>query len=191
MAMIGYCRVSTDQQSLAVQIDALKAAGCEKVFEETASGAQRERPELARMLGYVRAGDVVAVHRLDRLARSLKQLIDTVETLAERGVGFCSLTENLDTRTAGGMLVFHVFGAIGQFERELIRSRTVDALRHARAMGRVGGRPRKLTADDITAAKAMLASPQMTVEGVAKRLGVGAATLYRAIPGGRQALIAL
>ena len=183
--LIGYARVSTQDQKPELQLDALKAAGCEKVFVEKASGAQRERPELKAALDYMRDGDTLVVWKLDRLARSMKQLIETVEGLEEVGVGFRSLTEAIDTTTAGGKLVFHVFGALAEFERSIIRERTRAGLDAARARGRKGGRPAKLKEDDLRAARAMLADGEITVEAVAKRLDVSPATLYRHLPAAR------
>lgn len=188
MVLVGYARVSTADQNPALQVEALKAAKCNRIFKETASGALRERPELAKALDYVREGDVLVVWKLDRLARSLRQLIETVETLGDQGVGFRSLTENIDTTTPGGRLIFHVFGSLAQFERELIRERTMAGLENARRMGRKGGRPRSMTDKDIAKAKVMLTSPDITVEAVAETLGVSPATLYRYLPGGRQGL---
>lgn len=186
--LVGYARVSTQDQNLALQLDALKAAGCEKVFVEKASGAQRDRPELKAALEYVRAGDSLVVWKLDRLARSLKQLIETVEHLGSRQIGLRSLTEAIDTETAGGKLVFHVFGALAEFERSIIRERTRAGLDAARARGKTGGRPVALTGKDIAAAKALLADPEITVEEAAKRLNVAPSTLYRHLPGGRGAI---
>jgi len=183
--LVGYARVSTQDQKPELQLDALKAAGCEKVFVEKASGAQRERPELKAALEYMRDGDTLVVWKLDRLARSMKQLIETVEGLEEVGVGFRSLTEAIDTTTAGGKLVFHVFGALAEFERSIIRERTRAGLDAARARGRKGGRPPKLKEDDLRAARAMLADGEITVEAVAKRLDVSPATLYRHLPAAR------
>jgi DNA invertase Pin-like site-specific DNA recombinase len=183
--LIGYARVSTQDQNPELQLDALKQAGCEKVFTEKASGAQRDRPELKATLDYMRAGDTLVVWKLDRLARSLKQLIETVEALEAQGMGFRSLTEAIDTTTSGGRLVFHIFGALAEFERSIIRERTVAGLASARARGRLGGRPRGLSSEDIAAAKALLTDPSITMEEVAKRLGVAPSTLYRYLPGGR------
>lgn len=182
---VGYARVSTQDQKPALQLDALKAVGCEKVFVEKASGAQRERPEMKAALDYMRAGDTLVVWKLDRLARSMKQLIETVEMLEGQGIGFRSLTEAIDTTTAGGKLVFHIFGALAEFERSIIRERTRAGLDAAKARGRRGGRPPKLTEKDLTAARAMLAEASITVEDVAKRLGVSPATLYRHLPAAR------
>jgi DNA invertase Pin-like site-specific DNA recombinase len=183
--LVGYARVSTQDQNPALQLDALKAAGCEKLFVEKASGAQRDRPELLAALDYLRAGDSLVVWKLDRLARSLKQLIETVELLDSRSIGLRSLTEAIDTTTAGGKLVFHVFGALAGFERSIIRERTKAGLDAARARGKKGGRPPALVAKDLAAAKAMLSDPEITMEEVAKRLKVAPSTLYRHMPGGR------
>lgn len=185
--LIGYARVSTQDQTSHLQTDALRAAGCERIFTEQASGAQRDRPQLAAALDHARdgAGDVLVVWRLDRLARSLGQLIHTVEVLEKRGVGFRSLTEAIDTTSAGGRLVFHLFGAMAEFERGLVRERTRAGLEAARARGRVGGRPSALTVQDLAAARALLRDPAITVDAVARRLGVAASTLYRHLPGGR------
>ncbi len=186
---IGYARVSTTDQDSSLQLDALKQAACERIFEETASGAQRDRPELKEALRYLRKGDVLAVWKLDRLARSLKQLMETVEELAERGIALRSLTEGIDTTTANGRLVFHIFGALAEFERSLIRERTLAGLAAARARGRKGGRPPALSKRDIEHAKALLRDPEITVEEVARRLNVAASTLYRHLPGGRSAAV--
>jgi DNA invertase Pin-like site-specific DNA recombinase len=183
--LVGYARVSTLDQNPALQIDALKGAGCEKLFVEKASGASRDRPELKAAIDYVREGDTLVVWKLDRLARSLKQLIETVAMLEARGIGLRSLTEAIDTTTAGGRLIFHIFGALAEFERTVIRERTKAGLSAARARGRVGGRPAKLSVDDVKAAKALLADPTITVADIAKRLGVSPATLYRHLPAAR------
>jgi len=186
--LIGYARVSTHDQNPALQLDALTQAGCEKIFTEKASGAQRERPELQAALDYMRPGDTLVVWKLDRLARSLKQLIETVERLEERENGFRSLTEALDTTTSGGKLVFHIFGALAEFERAIIQERTKACLESARARGRLGGRPPALAHEDVIAAKALLRDPGITMAQAAKRLGVSPSTLYRHFPGGRSAL---
>lgn len=181
---IGYARISTRDQSLALQRDALEAAGCERIFVETASGAQRERPQLRAALDYMRAGDTLVVWKLDRLARSLGQLIETVEELGRRDIGLHSLTEAMDTGTPGGKLIFHVFGALAEFERAILRERTRAGLEAARARGRTGGRPRALTDSDLAEARALLRDPKITVAQVARRLGVAESTLYRYFPGG-------
>ena len=147
LTLIGYARVSTLEQDPALQLDALAAAGCAKVFEDRASGARSDRPGLRQALDYVRVGDVLVVWKLDRLGRSLAHLIETVGMLKQRGVGFRSITEAIDTTTPGGLLVFHLFGALGQFERDLIRERTRAGLVAAAARGRTGGRKPVIDAD--------------------------------------------
>ncbi len=188
---IGYARVSTQDQNTDLQIDALKSAHCEKIFVEKASGAQRDRPELKHALEYMRdnGGDILVVWKLDRLARSLRQLIETVEDLEKRGIGFESLTEQINTTSASGRLTFHIFGAMAEFERSINRERTRAALKASRDRGRKGGRPPSLSAKDVAHAKAMLTDPGITVEEVATRLNVAASTLYRHLPGGRSAVI--
>ncbi|WP_373533414.1 recombinase family protein [Vampirovibrio sp.] len=183
--LVGYARVSTQEQDPALQLDALQAAGCERIFHEKASGAQRDRPQLAETIAFMRAGDTLVVWKLDRLARSLKQLIETVEALHERKIGLLSVTEAIDTTTSGGKLIFHIFAALAEFERAIIRERTASGLEAARKRGRFGGRPASLNSDDLAAAKAMLKDPDITVEQVAKRLSVAPSTLYRHLPGGR------
>lgn len=184
---IGYARVSTLDQNLALQQDALKEAGCEKIFIEQMSGAVADRPALRDALEYARSGDTIIVWKLDRLARSMKQLIETIEGLRVRGIGFRSLTEALDTTTPQGVLVFHLFSALAEFERALIRERTRAGLRAAKRMGRTGGRPAKLLEDDLDVARTLLANPDITVAEVAERLGVSPATLYRYLPAARTA----
>lgn len=185
---IGYARVSTGDQNPELQLDALKQAECEKIFVEKRSGAHRDRPELKAALDYMRPGDTLVVWKLDRLARSLKQLIETVEQLEAQQMGFQSLTEALDTTTSSGKLVFHIFGALAEFERGIIRDRTIAGLEAARERGRVGGRPRALSEADVAKAKAMLKDPNITVKQVAETLGVSVATLYTYLPGGRSNL---
>ena len=186
--LVGYARVSTLDQDPALQLDALKATGCERIFTEKASGAQRDRPQLKAALEYLREGDSLVVWKLDRLARSLTQLITSVADLEGRGIGLRSITEQIDTTTAGGRLIFHIFGALAEFERAVIRERTSAGLAAARARGKKGGRPTTMKDKDITAAKAMLADPSLTEEDIAERLHVSPATLYRHIPGGRSGL---
>ena len=187
--LVGYARVSTRDQTVALQLDGLAAARCERVFEETASGAQRDRPQLAAALDYMRAGDTLVVWKLDRLARSTKQLIETVEGLSRRGIGFRCLTQDIDTTTAGGRLVFTIFSAIAEFERAIIQERTRAGLDAARARGRRGGRPPALKPRDLKEARALLRDPEITVEEVAARLKVSPSTLYRHLPGGRGAVV--
>ena len=185
--LVGYARVSTQEQDLALQLDALRAAGCEQLFEEKASGAQRERPALQAALAYMRPGDTLVVWKLDRLARSLKQLVETVEELGGCGVGLRSLTEAIDTTSPGGKLVFHLFAALAEFERGVIRERTLAGLQATR--GRTGGRPPALKPKDLLAAKALLKDPAITVAEVAKRLAVAPSTLYRHLPRARAAAL--
>lgn len=180
MTLIGYARVSTAEQDTALQTDALRKAGCERIFEDTASGAKADRPGLAAALAYLRDGDVLAVWRLDRLGRSLSHMIETVGTLETRGVGFRSLTENIDTTTPGGRLIFHVFGALGQFERDLIRERTKAGLNAAAARGRKGGRKPVVTADKLKRAREHLANG-LNVRETAAQLRVGKTALYAAL----------
>lgn len=177
-ARIGYARVSTADQTTDPQTDLLAAAGCERVFVETASGALRDRPQLRACLDYLRPGDVLVVAKLDRLGRSLAHLIETVTTLDSRGIGLVSLSESIDTTTAAGRLLLHVLGAVGQFERDLIVERTQAGLAAARARGRKGGRPPKITPEKLEAAQALIASGR-TVEEAARAVGVSRATLYR------------
>ncbi len=186
--LVGYARVSTDVQHTDGQIDALKAAGCEKVFEESVSGTRADRSQLAAALSYAREGDVLVVTRLDRLARSMRQLLSTVDDLQARGIGLRSLHENIDTTSATGRLILHIFAALGQFEVELLRERTRTALAANRARGRVGGRPPALNAMQVTAAKAMLGSGSMTAAEIARQVGCSPSTLYRHVPGGRSAM---
>jgi DNA invertase Pin-like site-specific DNA recombinase len=184
---LGYARVSTLDQNLALQQDALEEAGCGEIFIEQMSGAVTERPALAKALEYARSGDILIVWKLDRLARSTKQLIDTIEKLRLRGIGFRSLTESIDTTTPQGVLVFHMFSALAEFERALIRERTRAGLKAAKRMGRIGGRPAKLSDDDLDVARTLLANPDITVADVADRIGVSPATLYRYLPAARSA----
>lgn len=185
---IGYARVSTRDQNPLAQVEALQAEGCERVFTETASGASRDRPQLAAALDYVRAGDTLVVWKVDRLARSVRQLLETGEQLKARGIGLKVLTQPIDTTTPGGELVFQIMGAIAQFERELIRERSRAGLDAARAAGRVGGRTPKLNEGAIEEAKTLLRNPAIKVGDVARRFGVQPSTLYRYIPGGRSAV---
>ena len=183
--LVGYARVSTEDQNPDLQMKALKAAGCKKVFVEKASGALRERPQLTAAVDYARTGDTVVVWKLDRLARSLKQLIETVEGLEQRKIGFKSLTEAIDTTTSGGRLVFHIFAALAEFERAIIRERTLAGLAAAKARGARPGRKPSLDADDLAAAKALLKKGDLTVEEVARRMNVATSTLYRHLPAAR------
>lgn len=180
MALIGYARVSTAGQDTALQTDALRLAGCERIFEDTLSGATLERPGLSAALAFSRDGDVLVVWRLDRLGRSLPHLIGVVGSLAARGVGFRSLTEAIDTTTAGGRLIFHVFGALGQFERDLIRERTQAGLSAAAVRGRKGGRKPVVTEEKLQKAKVLM-TQGLNVREAATRLKIGKTALYTAL----------
>ena len=182
-SLVGYARVSTLDQKPELQLDALKAAGCQKTFVEKASGAKEERPQLQATLDYMREGDTLVVWKLDRLARSMKQLIETVDQLKARQIGFRSVTEAIDTTTAAGELFFHIFGALAQFERSIIRERTNAGLKAALARGRKGGRRPKVKADDIRAALMLLNDPEISVRRAAAKLGLSVSTLYRHAPG--------
>lgn len=181
---IGYARISTDGQTVDAQIDALTSAGCEKIFTEVASGAKRDRPVLQEVMAYLRptSQDVLTVYKLDRVARSLPHLIDIMNNLNEREIGFQSLTEDINTSTPGGKLLFHIMGAISEFERDLIRERTQAGLKAARAKGRIGGRPRRMTDDKINAVRELLAAGT-PVKDAAAAVGVSVPTLYRWLPG--------
>ena len=179
--LIGYARVSTQDQNLELQNDALAAAGCEKIFTDVASGAVNERAGLADALTHLRSGDVLVVWRLDRLGRSLKHLIETVTALQLRGVGFRSLTEGIETETSGGRLVFHLFACLAEFERAVIQERTQAGIAAARARGRRGGRPAALDADDIALAKRMHADPANSAADICRALNLSKATLYRCL----------
>ncbi len=180
--LIGYARVSTHEQTLDLQQDALTKAGCQQIYTDTASGAQAEREGLQEAFHYLRKGDVLVVWRLDRLGRSLKHLIETIAVLEERSIGFRSLSENIDTTTSGGKLVFHVFGALAEFERELIRERTKAGLAAARARGRKGGRPKasSLNTDKkVALAQALYEDKNNSIADICSTLRVSRSTLYR------------
>jgi DNA invertase Pin-like site-specific DNA recombinase len=179
--LIGYARISPADQSPDLQEDALKKAGCLRVFSDRASGATDQRPELERMLDHLRPGDSVVVWRLDRLARSLRNLIEIVRRLEEKKVGLKSLQESIDTTTSSGKLIFHVFGALAEFERELIRERTRAGLEAARARGRKGGRPSVMTRDKLAAARKLYESGDQTMAQIARSLSVSRSSLYRAL----------
>jgi DNA invertase Pin-like site-specific DNA recombinase len=185
--LIGYARVSTGDQTLDLQRDALRAAGCGRIFEETASGAKSERPVLKEGLEYLRPGDTLVVWRLDRLGRSLQHLLTTIADLAEQGIGFKSLTEQIDTTTPGGKLVFHLFGSLAEFERDLIRERTNAGLAAARARGRLGGRPKKLAdPKKLDLAQRMYDEGGTDIATICQTLGISRATLYRSLNRGKQ-----
>ncbi|MCO1345944.1 recombinase family protein (plasmid) [Burkholderia multivorans] len=181
MHVVGYARVSTAEQDATLQRDALQAAGAVKVFEDVASGAKADRPGLDAALAYLREGDILAVWKLDRLGRSLPHLVQTVAELAARGVGFRSLTENIDTTTPNGRLVFHLFAALADFERDLIRERTRAGLAVAKARGRNGGRRPVVTADKLARARELIDAKGLTVREAAARVKVGKTALYKAL----------
>lgn len=178
---VGYARVSTQDQNPALQLDALAAAGCEEIFHEKVSGRIRARPELDSCLRTLRKGDSLVVWRLDRLGRSLKDLVEIISGLEDKEIAFRSLTENIDTSTAGGRLVFHLFGALAEFEHNLIADRTKAGLAAARARGRKGGRKPKLTKHDVRKAAAMLQDPDITKTEVAEHFKVSRVTLNAAL----------
>jgi DNA invertase Pin-like site-specific DNA recombinase len=177
--LIGYARVSTHEQTLSLQQDALEKAGCNKIFTDTASGAKTERKGLEEALTYVRKGDTLVVWRLDRLGRSLPHLITTMTDLEERGIGFKSLTENIDTTTSGGKLIFHIFGALAEFERNLIRERTTAGLVAARARGKTGGRPKALTERQLTIAQSLYSDKRTPIPEICRTLKISKSTFYR------------
>ncbi|WP_265944258.1 recombinase family protein [Dechloromonas sp. A34] len=178
--LLGYARVSTDDQKLDLQFDALKAAGCEQIFSDKSGGAVNARPGLEEIFKYIRSGDTLVVWKLDRLGRTVKGLVDLVEDLQKRGAQFRSLTDSIDTSTPGGRLFFHIMAAMAQMEKELIRERTQAGLAAAKARGRTGGRKKVMDDSKVAAAKKLLEAGTPATE-VAKNLGIGRATLYRAI----------
>jgi DNA invertase Pin-like site-specific DNA recombinase len=175
--IVGYARVSTQDQNPEYQVDALEKTGCEQIFQEKMTGKLRERPELSQCLRMLRKGDTLIVWKLDRLARSLKDLVEIVQDLNEREVGFKSLTESIDTTSSGGRLVFHIFGALAEFEHSLIRERTIAGIEAARARGRKGGRKPSMSDSDIRKAAAMLSDPKITKKEVAEHFDVSRTTL--------------
>ena len=179
--MIGYARVSTVEQNEQLQTDALTKAGCERLFTDHASGAKAHRPELDRMLDTTRKGDTLIVWKLDRLGRSVQNLVDLMNLLQSRGVGFKSLTENMDTTTPGGVLIFNVFAAMAQFERDLIRERTNAGLQAARARGRKGGRPSKLSDKERVRIRELYQSRALTVQEIADKYHVSRKTIYSSL----------
>src|SRR5437763_10893667 len=179
--LIGYARVSTQDHTLNLQKDALEKIGCSKIFTDTISGATTERKGLEEALEYVRAGDNLVVWKLDRLGRSLKHLIETITNLNNRKIGFKSITENIDTTTSGGKLVFHIFGALAEFERDIIRERTNAGLQAARARGRLGGRPKAKTLDTpkkVAIAQHLYNEKTNNISDICKTLHISRSTLY-------------
>ena len=176
---IGYVRVSTDDQKLDLQKDALVDAGCDKLYQDIASGAKEKRAGLDNAIRYLRKGDTLVVWKLDRLGRSLKHLIQVVNDLNKRGVFLRSVRENIDTSSSGGKLTFHLFGALAEFERDIISERTKAGLLAARARGRIGGRPKVMTDDKIKLAKQLMVNKDNSAQFVSKTLGISRATLYR------------
>jgi DNA invertase Pin-like site-specific DNA recombinase len=176
---IGYARVSTGEQKIDLQLDALEEAGCEKVFTDKLSGAAADRPGLEEAMEYARPGDTLVVWRLDRFGRSLKDLVTKVERLGEKEVGFRSLKENIDTTSSAGKLQFHIFSALAEFERDLNRERTMAGLRAARERGRVGGRPRALSEEDLPQVQALMRQPDVSTRQICERFDISKATLYR------------
>lgn len=188
---VGYARVSTLVQKADMQHDALKQAGCEKIFTDNASGAKAERPALIEALKYARSGDTLVVWRLDRLGRSLKHLIEVVEELERRKVGFMCIQDGINTTTSGGKLVFHLFGALAEFERNIIRERTKAGLSAARARGRLGGRKPKLKPGQVKTLHKMYESKQHTIKEICKVMHISKATLYKYIKANKPNKISL
>ena len=177
--LIGYARISTSDQNPDLQTDALKEAGCEKLYTDQASGVKADRPALAELMNFIREGDTLVVWKLDRLGRSIIHLIDTVNRLKARGIEFRSLRESLDTTTSGGKLVFHFFAALAEFERDTIRERANAGLAAARARGRTGGRKPSLDEKQIQMLRSLHAAPNNAVEDICKTLKISKATFYR------------
>ncbi len=180
---IGYIRVSKHEQNEALQRDALKEAGCEKCFSDTMTGVKFERKGLEKALAFIRPEDTLVVWKLDRLGRSLKDLIETLNLLKERGVDFISLTEKIDTSTPGGKLIFHLMGALAEFERDLIRERTLAGLAAARVRGRVGGRPRRASDGKVALARHLYQDPDHSVAEICSLLSISRSTFFRYVKG--------
>ena len=178
---IGYARVSTSEQQTDLQVDALKKCGCEKIYQEVVTGAGKDRPQLDECLRSLRSGDTLITWRLDRLGRSLKDLVSIISDLESQNIGFRSLTESIDTTTPTGKLIFHIFGSLAEFERNLIQERTIAGLTAARARGRKGGRKPKMSASDIRKASAMLTDTGITKKEVAAHFGISRVTLNKSL----------
>lgn len=179
---IGYARVSTKDQNLSLQLDALEKDGCEKIFQETSTGGNADREELKKLLEHLREGDLIVIWKLDRLGRSLRDLVNLVTDIQAKGAGLKSLNDSIDTTTPQGKLTFHLFAALAEFEREIIRERTKAGLESARARGRVGGRPKGLTkdaGDKAIIAASFYSQKQMTVSQICKHLGIAKSTFYK------------
>lgn len=179
--LIGYVRVSTSDQNLDLQLDALKQVGCDKIYKDIASGAKDDRIGLAEVLNYIRKGDTLVVWRLDRLGRSLRHFIDTINQINDQGSYFRSLQESIDTSTSGGKLIFHIFGALAEFERDIIRDRTKAGIEAARKRGKFGGRPKKMDGKKLALAKTLMADKSNSINDICEILHVSKATLYRCL----------
>ena len=176
--LVGYARVSTLEQNLDNQLDKLKELGCDKIFTDKVSGAREERVGLKEMLDYVRKGDSIVVYKLDRLARSVKQLISLINSLNEKGVHFKSLSEQIDTSTSGGKLIFHIFASVAEFERDIIRERTYSGLKAARARGRQGGRPKLLNEEKAARLRELKKNYNLSVKEICQMMGIKKSTYY-------------
>ena len=176
--LVGYSRVSTPDQTPELQIDALNSEGCDKIFSDIASGAKTDRPGLNDAINYCREGDTLVVWKLDRMGRSMSHLIETIKQLEGIGIGFRSITENIDTTSAGGKLIFHLFGALAEFERDLIRERVQAGLKSARARGRKGGRP-PVPEETKAMAQALMKGKTLSVKQICDQLGIARSTFYK------------
>ena len=185
---LGLARVSTDSQDHSLQLDALKAAGCERIFTETISGTKADRPELRKLLDHARAGDVIVVYSLSRLARSVRHLIDLSEEFQRREIGLMSITEAIDTTTPAGRFLYVTMSALSQLEVDLLRQRTSAGLLAARQRGRIGGRPKALDPVKLAVVKTLIAEGTLTMAEIAEHVQVAPSTIYRALKGGRSAL---
>ena len=179
--LVGYARVSTEYQNLQSQLDELKEKGCEKIFTDIESGAKDNRNGLREALNFLRKGDLLVVWKLDRLGRTTKQLIEIINDLNNKNIGFLSLHENIDTTNSGGKLIFHIFASLAEFERDIIRERTNAGLRSARSRGRVGGRPRAMDEKKIIMAKALYSNENTSINDICKTFKISRATFYRYI----------